>query len=78
MVNFIKEVNESHLTMKSFTKGLVSNASAQLFPDSTHNSFTNILREHLNPKGQWEVAQNWKYLTNQCTETPQRKIHVFR
>ena len=35
---------------------MVSNASAQLFPDSTLSSFTNFLPEQLNLDGQWEVA----------------------
>ena len=42
--------------MESFTKELVSNASAQLFPDKTLRSFTNFLPEQLNLEGQWEVA----------------------
>ena len=37
--------------------GLVSNASAQLFPDNTLSSLTNFLREQLNLKGQGEVAK---------------------
>ena len=35
---------------------LVSNASAQLVPDNTLSSFTNLLPEQLNPEGQREVA----------------------
>ena len=35
---------------------MVSNASAQLFPDTTLSSFTNFLPEQLNLNGQWEVA----------------------
>ena len=42
--------------MKSFTIELLSNASAQLFPDNTLSSFTNFLPEQLNLEGQWEVA----------------------
>ena len=42
--------------MESFTIELVSNASAQLFPDNTLSSFTNFLPEQLNLDGQWEVA----------------------
>ena len=42
--------------MESFTIDLVSNASAQLFPDNTVSSFTNFLAEQLNLDGQWEVA----------------------
>ena len=35
---------------------MVSNASAQLFPDNTQSSFTNFLPEQLNLDGQREVA----------------------
>ena len=35
---------------------MVSNASAQLFPDNTLSSFTNFLPEQLNLECQWEVA----------------------
>ena len=42
--------------MESFTIKLVSNASAQLFPDNTLSSCTNFLPEQLNLDGQWEVA----------------------
>ena len=42
--------------MESFTIELVSDASAQLFPDNTRRSFTNFLLEQLNLDGQWEVA----------------------
>ena len=42
--------------MESFTKEMVSNASAQLFPDKTLSSFTNFLPEQLNLEGQCEVA----------------------
>ena len=42
--------------MESFTIELVSNESAQLFPDDALSSFTNFLPEQLNLEGQWEVA----------------------
>ena len=42
--------------MESFTIELVSNASAQLFPDNSMSSFTNFLPEQLNLEGQWEVS----------------------
>ena len=42
--------------MESFTIGLVSNASGELFPDNPLSSFTNFLPEQLNLEGQWEVA----------------------
>ena len=52
-VNFI---DQSHLTMESFTIELVSKAPAQLFLDNTLRSFTNFLLEQLNLEGHWEVA----------------------
>ena len=42
--------------MESFTIELISNASAQQFPDKTLIPFTNFLTEQLNLEGQWEVA----------------------
>ena len=42
--------------MESFTIELVSNASAQLFPNNTLGSFTIFLPEQLILDGQWEVA----------------------
>ena len=42
--------------MESFTIELISNASAQLFPDNTLSSFTTFLPEQLNLDGQWDVA----------------------
>ena len=42
--------------MESFTTGLVSNASAQIFLHKTLSSFTNFLPEQLNLDVQWEFA----------------------
>ena len=42
--------------MDSLTIELVSNASGELFPDTTLSSFTKFLPEQLNLEGQWEVA----------------------
>ena len=42
--------------MDSFRIELVSNASAELFPNNTLSSFTNFLPEQLNLEGQREVA----------------------
>ena len=42
--------------MNSFTKELVFNASAQLFPDKTLSSSTNFLPEKMNLEAQWDVA----------------------
>ena len=51
-----ERVDQSHLTIESFTIELVSNASAQLLPDNTLSYFTNFLPEQLNLEGQWEIA----------------------
>ena len=56
-----KRVDQSRLTMLSFTIELVSNASAQLFPDITFSSFTNFLPEQLNLESQWRVALPEKF-----------------
>ena len=42
--------------MESFTLELISNASAQCFPDKRLSPFTNFLTVHLNLEAQWEVA----------------------
>ena len=42
--------------MDSFTIELVSNASSQLSPNNTLNSFTNFLPEHVSLDGHWEAA----------------------
>ena len=42
--------------MESLTTELISNASAQLFPENTLSSFTNFLPEQLNLENQWQVA----------------------
>ena len=52
VLNFMRRVDESHLTMECFTVELVSNASAQLFSNIT----LSFLPEQLNLEGQWEVA----------------------
>ena len=52
--------------MESFTKELVSNPSAQLFPGNTLSSFTNFLPEQLNLEGQWEVAISERSYPSMC------------
>ena len=42
--------------MDSFTIELVSNASAELFPNNKLSSLTNFLPEQVNLEGQWEGA----------------------
>ena len=39
--------------MDSFTIELVSNASGELFPNNTLNSFKNFLPEQVKLEGQW-------------------------
>ena len=56
MVKIIKRVDQSHLAMESLTIQLSLNASAHFSPGSTLSCFTNVLLEHLNLEGQWEVA----------------------
>ena len=51
-----ERVDQSHLTLESFTIELVSIASAQPFPHNTLRSVTNFLQEQLNLDGQREVA----------------------
>ena len=64
--------------MESFTIELVSNASAQLFPDKTLSSFTKLLPEQLNLEGQWEVAfSEISYPSMHQNVTEGRKLYVF-
>ena len=49
-----KTVDQNQLKMESFTIELVSKESAQLLPDTTLSSFTNILPEQLNLEGRWQ------------------------
>ena len=55
-VSLSGRVDRSHLTMESFTKELVSNASEQLFPDNTVSLFSEFIPEQVNLESQREVA----------------------
>ena len=55
------------MSRKSFTKGLVSIASAQLFPFIGLSSFTKFLLGQLNLEGQ-AILQFRKNPTYQCVE----------
>ena len=55
-VNLSQRIDQSYLTMESFTIDLVSNASAQLFAVNTLSSGTKFLPKQLNLEVQWEVA----------------------
>ena len=62
--------------MESFTKELVSNASAQLFPDKIFSSSTNLLPEqlHLEVNGKLQCQ---KYCSHQRTKTSRRENVCF-
>ena len=60
--------------MESLTRELVSNATAQLFPDKTLSSFTNFLPEQLNLEGQWEVAVSKTSSTSMYQNVTERKF----
>ena len=63
--------------MESFAIELVSNASAQLFPDNTLSSFTNFLPEILNLEGQWEVAISEISYQSMYQNVTERKFMSF-
>ena len=63
--------------MESFTIDLLSNASAQLFPDNTLSSFTNFLSEELNLEGQWEVAISEKSYPSMYQNVTEGKFMSF-
>ena len=63
--------------MDSFTIELVSNASAELFPNNTLSSFTNFLPEQLNLEGQWEVATSEISYPSMYPNITQGKIKFF-
>ena len=63
--------------MESFTIELVSNASAQQFPDNTLSSFTKFLQEQLNLDGQWEVALSEISHPSMYQIVPERKFMFF-
>ena len=63
--------------MDSFIIELVSNASAQLFPDNTLSSFTNFLPEKLNLEGQWEVAISETSYPSMYQNVKEGKIMFF-
>ena len=63
--------------MESFTIELVSNASAQLFPENTLSCFTKFLPEQLNLEGQWEVAISEIYYQSVYQNVTDRKVMFF-
>ena len=60
--------------MESFAIQLVSNASAQLFPENTLSSFTNFSPEQLNVEGQVEVAISEISFSSLYQDVTERKI----
>ena len=63
--------------MVSFTIELVSNGSAQLFPDNTLSSFTNFIPKQLNLDGQWEVAISEKSYPSMYQNVTEGKFMFF-
>ena len=63
--------------MDSFTIELVSNASGELFPDTTLSSFTNFLPEQVNLEGQWEVALSEKSYPSMYQNISEVKIRFL-
>ena len=62
--------------MDSFTIELVSNASAQLFPDKRLSSFTNLYRSNCMWKVQGRL-QCEKYPTQECYKMSESKSSSF-
>ena len=63
--------------MELFTKELVSNATAQLFPDNKLSSFTNVLPEQLKLEGQWAVGISEISYSSKYQKTTERKFTFF-
>ena len=63
--------------MDSFTIELVSNASAQLFPNNTLRSFTKFLPEQINLEGQWVVAISEISYPSMHQNVTERKFKFF-
>ena len=63
--------------MDLFTIELVSNASAELFPDNTLSNFTNFLPEQLNLEGQWEVVISETSYPSMYQNITERKFKFF-
>ena len=63
--------------MDSFTIELVSNASAELFPDNTLSFSANFLPEQLNLEGQWEVAISEISYTSMYQNIMEEKFKFF-
>ena len=63
--------------MEWFTKKLVSNASAKLFPGNTLSSFTKLLPEQLNLEGQGKVAISEMFYPSIYRNAIAKKIMIF-
>ena len=68
-----ERVDQSLVTMESFTIELVSNASAQLFPDNALSSFTNFSPKQLN----LESCKFKNILSINVTKSHRGKVYVF-
>ena len=74
---FLKKVHQSHLTMGSLTKTLVTNASEQLFIDKTLSCSTELLSEQLNLEGQSEAATSEISYSSMYLNDRKEKIMFF-
>ena len=63
--------------MDSFTIELVSNASVELFPNTTLSTFTNFLPEQIDLEGQWEVAISEKSYPSKYQNVTEGKFKIF-
>ena len=63
--------------MDSFTIELVSNASSQLFSNTTLSSFTNFLPEQVILDGQWEVAISEISYSSMYQNVTERKFMFY-
>ena len=63
--------------METCTIELVSNASAQVFPDNALSSFTNFLPEQLDLDGQWEVANSEIFYPSMYQNVTEGKFLFF-
>ena len=77
VVNFIKRVDRSPLTMEQLTEDLFCNISAQPFLDKTLSSFTKFWPEQLNLESEWEFAISKKCYPSICQNVTEENFMFF-
>ena len=77
VVLFSERVDQSHLTMESFARELIFNASARLFSDKTLSSSTNSSPEQLNLEGDSEVAISEIFCPSMYQNVIEIKFMIF-